>query len=36
MPIAAALTRMTAAAKGFDVGKVRPADLALVAALSSE
>ena len=36
MPIAAALTRMTAAAKNFDVGKVRPADLALVAALSSE
>jgi ParB family chromosome partitioning protein len=36
MPIAAALTRMTAAAKSFDVGKVRPADLALVAALSSE
>jgi hypothetical protein len=27
---------MTAAAKGFDAGKVRPADLALVAALSSE
>jgi ParB family chromosome partitioning protein len=36
MPIAAALTRMTAAAKGFDVGKVRTSDLALVAALSSE
>ena len=36
MPIAAALTRMTAAAKGFDVGKVRSSDLALVAALSSE
>ena len=36
MPIAAALTRMTAAAKGFDVGKVRPADLALVAALSGD
>jgi ParB family transcriptional regulator, chromosome partitioning protein len=36
MPIAAALTRMTAAAKNFDVGKVRPSDLALVAALSSE
>jgi ParB family chromosome partitioning protein len=36
MPIAAALTRMTAAARSFDVGKVRPADLALVAALSSE
>ena len=36
MPIAAALTRMTAAVKGFDVGNVRPADLALVAALSSD
>ncbi|MBM4218844.1 MAG: chromosome partitioning protein ParB [Gammaproteobacteria bacterium] len=36
MPIGAALTRMTAAAKGFDVGKVRSADLALVAALSGE
>jgi ParB family chromosome partitioning protein len=36
MPIAAALTRMTAAAKNFDVGKVRSSDLALVAALSSE
>ena len=36
MPIAAALTRMTAAAKGFDVAKVRSTDLALVAALSSE
>jgi hypothetical protein len=36
MPIAAALTRMTAAAKNFDVGKVRTADLALVAALSSD
>jgi ParB family chromosome partitioning protein len=36
MPIAAALTRMTAAAKNFDVGKVRATDLALVAALSSE
>ena len=36
MPIAAALTRMTAAAKNFDVGKVRQSDLALVAALSSE
>ena len=36
MPIAAALTRMTAAAKSFDVGKVRSADLALVAALSGE
>ena len=36
MPIAAALTRMTAAAKNFDVAKVRSSDLALVAALSSE
>ena len=36
MPVAAALTRMTAAAKSFDVGKERPSDLALVAALSSE
>jgi ParB family chromosome partitioning protein len=36
MPIAAALTRMTAAAKNFDVGKVRSADLALVAALSGD
>jgi hypothetical protein len=36
MPIAAALTRMTAAAKGFDVGKERSSDLALVAALSGD
>jgi ParB family chromosome partitioning protein len=36
MPIAAALTRMTAAARNFDVSKVRSGDLALVAALSSE
>ncbi len=36
MPVAAALTRMMAAAKKFDVGKVRPGDLALVAALSSD
>jgi ParB family chromosome partitioning protein len=36
MPIAAALTRMMAAAKGFDVGKVRSSDLALVAALSGD
>jgi hypothetical protein len=36
MPIAAALTRMTAAARSFDVGKVRSSDLALVAALSGE
>jgi hypothetical protein len=27
---------MTAAAKGFDVGKVRSSDLALVAALSGD
>jgi ParB family transcriptional regulator, chromosome partitioning protein len=36
MPIAAALTRMMAAAKGFDVGKVRSSDLALVAAMSGD
>jgi ParB family chromosome partitioning protein len=36
MPIAAALTRMTAAAKSFDVARVRPSDLALVAALSGD
>lgn len=36
MPIAAALTRMLGAAKNFDVGKVRSADLALVAAVASE
>jgi ParB family chromosome partitioning protein len=36
MPIAAALTRMTAAARNFDVGKVRSSDLALVAALSGD
>lgn len=34
MPIAAALTRMAAAAKKFDLKSVRPGDLALVAALS--
>jgi ParB family transcriptional regulator, chromosome partitioning protein len=34
MPIAAALTRMAAAARKFDPGSVRPGDLALVAALS--
>jgi len=34
MPIAAALTRMAAAAKKFDPGSVRSGDLALVAALS--
>jgi ParB family chromosome partitioning protein len=36
MTMAAALTRMLAAAKNFDAGKVRQADLALVAALSAE
>jgi ParB family chromosome partitioning protein len=36
MPIKEALTRMAAAAKRFDVDSVRPGDLALVAALSSE
>ena len=36
MPMAAALTRMMAAAKRFDAGNVRQADLALVAALSGE
>ncbi len=36
MPIAAALTRMAAAAKNFDLGKVRQGDLALVAAVASE
>ncbi len=36
MPIGAALTRMMATAKTFDVGKVRPGDLALVAALSGD
>ena len=36
MPIAAALTRMAAAAKNFDAKTVKPQDLALVAALSSE
>jgi ParB family chromosome partitioning protein len=34
MPIGAALTRMAAAAKKFDVGAVRGADLALVAAVA--
>ena len=32
MPMAAALTRMAAAARKFDLGSVRPGDLALVAA----
>lgn len=36
MPIGAALTRMAAAAKNFDPKGVKPGDLALVAALSSE
>lgn len=36
MPIKEALTRMAAAAKKFDVNTVRPGELALVAALSSE
>ena len=35
MPIAAALTRMAAAAKKFDVGSVKQGDLALVAAVAS-
>ena len=36
MPIAAALTRMAAAAKRFDAKTVKSADLALVAALAPE
>lgn len=36
MPIAAALTRMLASARNFNVDSVRPGDLALVAALSSD
>ena len=36
MPIGAALTRMAAAAKRFDVGSVRERDLALVAAVASD
>jgi hypothetical protein len=36
MPIGAALTRMAAAAKRFDVGSVRERDLALVAAVAPE
>jgi ParB family chromosome partitioning protein len=36
MPIAAALTRMAAAAKRFDVSTVKQGDLALVAAVSPE
>jgi ParB family chromosome partitioning protein len=35
MAMGAALTRMTASARKFDVGKVRESDLALVAAVSS-
>ncbi|HZC30120.1 MAG TPA: hypothetical protein VE261_01290, partial [Gaiellaceae bacterium] len=34
MPIGEALTRMTAAVRKFDVSKVRPSDLALVAAVA--
>ncbi|MCP9438276.1 MAG: ParB/RepB/Spo0J family partition protein [Nitrospira sp.] len=36
MPIGAALTRMAAAAKRFDLGSVRAGDLALVAAVSGD
>ncbi|HET7921569.1 MAG TPA: ParB/RepB/Spo0J family partition protein [Gammaproteobacteria bacterium] len=36
MEMAAALTRMAAAARGFDVASVKAGDLALVAAMSSE
>ena len=36
MPMAAALTRMLANAKTFNIDSVRPGDLALVAALSSD
>ena len=36
MPIKSALTRMAAAAKKFDVNSVRPGELAIVAAMSSE
>jgi len=36
MPMAAALTRMAAAARDFKVESVKPGDLAIVAALSSE
>jgi ParB family transcriptional regulator, chromosome partitioning protein len=34
MPIASALTRMAAAAKKFNIGSVKPGELAIVAALS--
>lgn len=36
MPMAAALTRMAGAARDFNVESVKPSDLAIVAALSSE
>ncbi len=36
MPLAAALTRMAAAARKFDLGSARPGDLALVAAIVGE
>ena len=36
MPMAAALTRMAAAARNFNVETVKPGDLAIVAAISSE
>ena len=36
MPIAAALTRMSAAAKRFDAKSVKQADLALVAAVAPD
>jgi ParB family chromosome partitioning protein len=36
MPIGAALTRMAAAARAFDVGSVRERDLALVAAVAGD
>jgi len=36
MPIGAALTRMNASARRFEVGSVKPGDLALVAALSTD
>ncbi len=35
MTIAAALTRMATAAKRFDLGSVKPGDLALVAAVAA-
>jgi len=34
-PLGAALTRMAAAARGFDASRVRESDLALVAAMSA-